>query len=162
MRWFFIQLATFFGVGKTRPAPGTWGSIVALPIAAALLMAGPFVMMAFILCAFPLCVIAAEVYQQDFPGEGEDSSTIVIDEVLGMIITMVWLPLTWQSFLFGFILFRFLDIVKPFPIGFLDRKIEGGLGVVVDDIAAGIIANLILQLILVRTTWLGVQIVIGG
>ncbi len=162
MRGFFIQLATFFGVGKIRPAPGTWGSLAALPLAAALLHLGPLVMMGVILFSFPFCVIAAEVYQQDHPREGEDSSMIVVDEVLGMLITMVWMPLTWQSFLIGFALFRLLDILKPFPIGMLDRKIDGGLGVVIDDVAAGVIANLILQYLLVQTPWLGTQILLGG
>lgn len=157
-RGFFLQLATFFGVGKFRPAPGTWGSLAALPLAALLMFLGPLPMMAFVLVAFPFCIIAAEVYQQDHPHERGDSPTIVIDEVLGMVITLVWMPLTWQSFLIGFCIFRFLDIFKPFPIGYLDKSFQGGLGVVVDDVAAGVIANLILQLLLVHTTLLGTQI----
>jgi phosphatidylglycerophosphatase A len=82
----------------------------------------------------------------------------VIDEVIGFLITMTWLPMTWQAYLAGFLLFRVLDIFKPFPIGYLDEKVPGGLGVVADDVAAGMIANIILQVVLVKTAWLGMQI----
>ncbi len=66
--------------------------------------------------------------------------------------------MTWQAYVAGFCLFRVLDIFKPFPIGYLDRKISGGMGVMADDIAAGVIANLILQIVYTKTLWLGVQI----
>ena len=77
---------------------------------------------------------------------------------MGFLITMTWLPITWQSLVLGFIIFRFLDIVKPPPIGLLDRRVKGGLGVMIDDIAAGIIGSLILQMVYTQTSWLGVQI----
>lgn len=157
-RSIFLQIATGFGAGKLHPAPGTWASLAALPLAGILMLLGPLPMMAFVLVSFPLCIIAAEVYLQDHLEEGKDSPRIVIDEVLGMVITLVWMPFTWQSFLIGFCLFRFLDILKPFPVGYLDKKFSGGLGVMIDDVAAGIIANLILQFLLVRTSFLGVQI----
>ena len=80
------------------------------------------------------------------------------DEVVGFLITMVWLPLTWQSLLLGFVLFRFFDIVKPPPIRQLDQHVKGGFGVMIDDIAAGLISSVILQIIYTQTSWLGVQI----
>ena len=80
---------------------------------------------------------------------------VVIDEVAGFFVTLTWLPVTWQTFLAGFILFRLLDIWKPLFIGVMDRKIKGGAGTVLDDIAAGIVANLILQAVYYRTDWLG-------
>ena len=109
-----------------------------------------------ILILMPLAVWAAEVYEQD--KGSHDSPEIVIDEVLGFMITMTWLPQTWKAYVAGFILFRVLDIFKPFPIGYLDKKVRGGLGVVADDVAAGIIASLILQTIYANTFWLGAQI----
>jgi len=149
-------IATFFGVGRAPKAPGTWGTLATLPLAFALNWAGPFYIMGFILLFLPISVWASDVHAKtlglDDPGE------IVIDEVLGFLITMTWLPMTWQAFLLGFLLFRVLDIFKPFPIGYLDKKIPGGLGVMADDIAAGIIANVILQILYAKTDWLGVQI----
>lgn len=151
-----------FGIGRLRPAPGTWGTLATLPIAYVLMLAGPLWMMAFILLFFPISVLAAEFYFEANQHEGHDSKSIVVDEVIGFTITMLWLPMTWQAFVFGFFIFRFLDILKPFPIGYLDRKIKGGIGVIVDDVAAGAIGNLILQFLLVKTSWLGVQVVWGG
>ncbi|MGZ5279969.1 MAG: phosphatidylglycerophosphatase A family protein [Pseudobdellovibrionaceae bacterium] len=149
-------IATFFGVGRAPKAPGTWGTLATLPLAFALNWAGPFYIMGFILLFLPISVWASDVHSRtlglDDPGE------IVIDEVLGFLITMTWLPMTWQAFLLGFLLFRVLDIFKPFPIGYLDKKIPGGLGVMADDIAAGVIANVILQILYAKTDWLGAQI----
>lgn len=157
---FLLQLATFFGVGKSPKAPGTLGTLAALPLAALMLWLGPLYHMGFILLLFPISVLAAEVYERQ--KGSHDAQEIVIDEVLGLLITMTWLPMSWQSFVFGFFLFRLLDIWKPFPISYLDRKIQGGLGVVIDDVVAGLVANLILQLIYTKTMWLGSQVIILG
>ena len=84
-----------------------------------------------------------------------DSKEVVIDEVVGFLVAMTWLPLTWQAFLAAFILFRIFDIWKPLFIGQLDRKVTGGFGVVMDDVAAGLVTNVILQWVFHRTNWLG-------
>lgn len=160
MSAFLIQLATFFGVGKSPKAPGTMGTLAALPLAAVLLLLGPFYHMGFSLLLFPVSVVAAELYERQ--KGSHDAQEIVIDEVLGLLITMTWLPMTWQSFVFGFFLFRLLDIWKPFPISYLDQKIQGGLGVVIDDVVAGLVANIILQLIYSKTMWLGSQVIVTG
>ena len=73
---------------------------------------------------------------------------MVIDEVAGMVLTLFGLAPNVGTIAFGFALFRVLDILKPFPIGWLDQKLSGGIGIVADDVAAGIVANLILQTIL--------------
>jgi phosphatidylglycerophosphatase A len=115
--------------------------------------------MIFTFLLVPVGIIAAEVYEQDMGGH--DRQEIVIDEVVGFLITMVWLPMTWQAILIGFLLFRLLDITKPLFIGYLDRKIQGGLGVMIDDIAAGVVASLVMQLLYSHTNWLGSQVLVN-
>jgi phosphatidylglycerophosphatase A len=151
------NIATFLGVGKAPKAPGTFGTLAAIPLAFLLMWMGPFYTMGFILLFTPVAIWACEIHQKKLGVE--DPQEIVIDEVVGFLITMTWLPMTWQAYLAGFLLFRLLDITKPFPIGYLDKKVPGGLGVMADDIAAGMIANLLLQIVLTKTSWLGVQIV---
>jgi phosphatidylglycerophosphatase A len=158
MRSFLVSLATLFGLGRRFPAPGTAGTVATLPLAAALMWAGPLWHMAFVIALLPIGIAAAEFYEQD--GGGHDPKEVVIDEVLGFLVTMTWLPLTWQSLLAGFICFRVLDIFKPFPISRLDKNLPGGLGTVADDLAAGLIANVILHVVLSRTNWLGWQSII--
>lgn len=152
----WIKIATVFGVGRIPKAPGTWGSLVTLPLVLGLMLLGPLIYMAATLAMAIVAILAAEQYEQQ--SNNHDSKEIVIDEVAGMLVTMTMLPLTWQSFVIGFILFRTLDIWKPFPIRYFDRKVPGGFGVVMDDLVAGIIANVLLQLMLYHTAWLGVQI----
>lgn len=156
MRQFLKRSATLFGVGLAKKAPGTWGTLATLPFVWLLMQAGPFVYMAFAFLLLPVSIMACEIYEQ--ATKKHDMPEVVIDEALGIIITMTWLPISWQSFAAGFILFRVLDIFKPFPIGYLDRKVKGGLGVVVDDVVAGILANIVLQIVYTKTTWLGVQV----
>lgn len=150
------RIATFLGVGKAPKAPGTFGTIAAIPLALLLCWLGPLYMMGFTLIFTFVAIWASEVHQKRLGVE--DPQEIVVDEVVGFLITMTWLPMTWQAYVAGFFLFRLLDIMKPFPIGYLDRKVPGGLGVMADDIAAGIIANIVLQILYTKTAWLGVQI----
>lgn len=156
MRNFLKKLAVFFGAGYFPKGPGTFATFVTIPIAVLMIWAGPLYMMGFIVILTILGILAADIYETE--KGGHDHSEIVIDEVVGFLITMTWLPMTWQAVAAGFCLFRVLDIFKPFPIGYLDKKVPGGLGVMADDIAAGIIANIILQIVYVKTGWLGVQI----
>ncbi len=86
-----------------------------------------------------------------------DSSEIVIDEVAGYLLAVAWLPNTWQTYVYAFVLFRVFDIIKPPPIKQIDKKIGGGFGVMADDMAAGIAANLILQWLYYSTSVLGMQ-----
>lgn len=157
MRTFLIKLAPFFGVGRLPYGPGTWGTLVSVPLAAGLIWLGPLWHMLATLLLFPLSVLAAQYYCQDCGVH--DASEVVIDEVLGFLVAMVMVPLTWQCLLAGFILFRFFDILKPFPISYIDRKVTGGAGVILDDVVAGLIVNIILQLLVFQTNWLGTQII---
>ena len=148
------MIATFFGSGLSPKAPGTVGTLAALPLVWVISFAGPLFYMAFTVFLFPVGLWAAEMYERQLGTH--DSKEIVIDEVLGILITMTWLPMTWQAIALGFVLFRVLDILKPFPIGLIDKKVQGGLGVIADDVVAGIIANIALQVIYSQTNWLGV------
>jgi len=93
---------------------------------------------------FAVCIAdaAEKILKQNDPG------CIVIDEIAGMMVTLIGLPFNPITVVIGFIIFRILDILKPFPIRNLDKRIPGGLGVVADDVAAGIIANLLLRIII--------------
>lgn len=153
---FLLNLATLFGIGKLSKAPGTLATLATIPIWYVLAQAGPIIYMAIVFILFPVGVWASQVYENQ--SDSHDSKEIVIDEVVGFLITMTWMPFTWQSVLFGFLLFRFFDIVKPPPIRQLDKKIPGGFGVMVDDVAAGIISSILMQLIYNQTNWLGTQI----
>lgn len=146
-RRLIILVATGGYVGNSPVAPGTVGSIWGLPIA-------------FVLSQFPLgfasgILIALSVGAIWVAGRAaalmgrKDPGAIVIDEVVGMAVALLGLPLTPATIIGGFILFRLLDIIKPFPVGWLDRRLSGGTGIVADDVAAGIIANLILRVLLV-------------
>ncbi len=77
----------------------------------------------------------------------KDDQRIVIDEMMGFLITMIWVPKTIFFIILGFFLFRFFDILKPFPIRHLEKRVKGGFGVVLDDVMAGVYANIVLHLI---------------
>ncbi len=158
MRSFLKQLAVLFGVGYFPKGPGTAATVATIPLVILLSKAGIFYYMAAVILLLPVGIMAAEVYERAMGGH--DHKEIVIDEVLGFLIAMIWLPMTWQAILIGFVLFRVLDITKPLFIGYLDRKIQGGLGVMVDDVAAGIVVSLIMQTLYSQTNWLGSQVVI--
>ncbi|MCB0357076.1 MAG: phosphatidylglycerophosphatase A [Bdellovibrionales bacterium] len=149
--------ATWGYLGRLPKAPGTWGSLGALPFVLLMMHLGPLTYLTttfmFTLVALWVCI----AYENQAPNH--DAEEVVIDEVAGVFITMAWLPMTWQSFVFGFFLFRLLDILKPYPISWIDKKVQGGLGVLADDILAGVFSNIILQVIYNKTSWLGVQLV---
>lgn len=139
-----VLLATWFGAGYLRPAPGTWGTLAALPFAWALLhYGGPVALLIASLAAYAVGSWAAEVYCR--VTDSHDASEIVIDEVAGVWLTLAILPAAdLIGFLAGFLLFRFADIVKPWPIRWLDRNVKGGFGVMTDDMAAGLLAGALL------------------
>jgi phosphatidylglycerophosphatase A len=153
-----LLIATFFNIGKFPKAPGTVATLATIPLWWALWHAGPIIYMIVTLILFPIGIMAAQAYEAQ--SATHDAKEIVIDEVVGFLITMTWLPMTWQSVVLGFVIFRFLDIVKPPPIRQFDRKVPGGLGVMLDDVAAGIIGSILMQLIYTQTNWLGTQITV--
>ena len=140
-----MALATGFYVGMIPRAPGTWGSLAALI---------PW----FFLKDLPLqayLAVLAVIFVVGFfvSGSAEkildrpDAGPIVIDEILGMFITLTLAPAHPAAWILGFILFRIFDIFKPFPVSWFDRKIHGGIGIMMDDVVAGLYALASLQLL---------------
>ena len=142
-----LFLATGFYIGNIPFAPGTFGSILGLALS--FLVAGLKLPLALV------CIVIFTAMAIRIADEAEkllkkkDPGCIVIDEIAGIAVTLAGLPFNLTTVLIGFIIFRFLDILKPFPIRALDKQISGGLGIVLDDVIAGIFANLLLRLIYV-------------
>ncbi len=135
-------IATWFGCGLIRPAPGTWGSLAALPFAAGLVwLGGPWLLAAAAGLLFLAGIWAGGRYADAL--ELGDPGPVVVDEVAGQWLALVPLPLELGWYALAFVLFRLLDIAKPWPIGWLDRSLKGGLGIMADDMAAGLLAGLL-------------------
>ncbi|MFZ2631826.1 MAG: phosphatidylglycerophosphatase A [Desulfosalsimonadaceae bacterium] len=145
-RTFVVDVATCGGIGKIPFAPGTFGSIPGLLFYLLLSRLDPLVAVACIIGLIFLAVWIAGKAEQSL--QLKDPGCIVIDEIAGMAATFFALPLNPYLGVIGFALFRVLDILKPFPIGYLDRNLKGGFGVVMDDVAAGILSNLALHVLL--------------
>ncbi len=143
---FFIFLATYFGIGRLPKAPGTWATIATIPLFLVMAKLSPVTYMMVVFCICLVGIYASQVYEKY--SNKHDSQEIVIDEVAGFLITMTLVPVNSLNIAIGFVLFRLLDIFKPGPIGYLDRKVQGGMGVMVDDIAAGLLASIIMQIYL--------------
>lgn len=130
-------VSTWFGAGLLPKGPGTWGSAAALPFAWVIMDAGgPVSLLAAALACFAVGWWASSVYVRRTGAE--DPSEVVIDEVAGQWLVLLAAPLDPLSYLMGFALFRAFDIWKPWPVGWADRRIGGGLGIMVDDILAGL------------------------
>lgn len=136
-------MATGLGVGYLRPGPGTWGSVLALPLAWVLVLYPVWHMLLCVLLFFA-AIAVSQMFINQHP-QDQDPSVVVIDEVLGMLIAVVWIPQQLVWFMAAFIIFRFLDILKPFPVSWFDKNGRGGFGIVADDVVAGVITNMILQ-----------------
>src|SRR5437773_566283 len=143
-------IATFLGAGRIQPAPGTWGSICAILVWAVLGDMTPrkWLPAALGILIFLAIVLGIPAATRICRSLGiKDPQVVVIDEVAGQWITLLFAPVTWKSAAVGFILFRGFDIVKPPPIRQLERLPEG-TGIVADDVAAGIYALVIMQVLL--------------
>jgi phosphatidylglycerophosphatase A len=142
-----IHLLAFgFGVGLSPKFPGTLGTLLAVPIYYFLLSPLPLrvyllVLLFFILMGCWICRITTKALGiDDYPG-------IVLDEMLGYWVTMIALPATWYFMVLAFFWFRVFDIWKPWPISWVEEKVKGGVGVVLDDLLAGIVAWAVLLLV---------------
>ncbi|HSZ60887.1 MAG TPA: phosphatidylglycerophosphatase A [Terriglobales bacterium] len=143
-------VATFFGIGRLKPGPGTWGSLATVLLWAAAssriptesrISATIIAAAVITLVGIPAATLVARA------ASSKDPQFVVIDEVAGQLVVLIAIPLAWKTFLAGFILFRVFDMWKPFPIRHLERLPEG-TGIVVDDLAAGVYALIVMHLLL--------------
>ena len=132
-------LATWFGSGLLPRAPGTWGSLAALPFGLVLFwLSGPVGLLAASAVVFALGLWAARGYEQ--AAAVKDPGAIVIDEVVGQWIALVPAGLNPLGVVLAFVLFRVFDIAKPWPVGWADRHLKGAFGIMADDVIAGLYA----------------------
>ena len=135
-----------------RPASGTWGTLVGIPIVLLVSALNPFWYLMVTVALFFIGVLASEVAEKLW--NESDSSKIVIDEIVGYMVTMLLVPVTFWNMLWAFFIFRFFDIVKLWPARQIDRGGYGGMGVMADDVAAAVYANMVLQF-MVAFGWFG-------
>ncbi len=141
-------LATGFGSGLSPFAPGTFGTLAAIPF---YLLLVQLPLPAYIAAVVFTCIIGVNICQKASDAMGvHDHGSIVWDEFAGLWITMLVIPALelnpydWTWIIAGFVLFRLFDILKPWPIGWVDKRVHGGLGIMADDILAGIMAAVVL------------------
>lgn len=135
-----------FGSGLAPKMPGTIGTLVGIPIYILMhnINLNLYITITLILTIFGFWVCdysAKDLGIHDYPG-------IVWDEIVGYLWTMAAIPFTWYWVILGFIAFRFFDILKPWPIGWFDRHVKGGVGIMVDDLLAALYAWIFLQIVL--------------
>ena len=143
-------VATFFGIGRLRPAPGTWGSLATALLWWLIASHLPVTLRIPIILLLIVVTVAIGIPAATLEARScgrKDPSHVVIDEVAGQLLTLVACPIAWRALLAGFILFRVFDILKPPPVRSMERLPEG-TGIVVDDLGAGIYAWIVLQLLL--------------
>lgn len=152
-----IQLIMFIATGGYTgylpKAPGTWGSLVALPLNLLLLRLSAKGYGISLAVIFMVAVYSAGAAEKIL--DRKDPGAIVIDEIIGMLIALIAAPQEPIAWLIAFALFRAFDIIKPWPVSWADRRLNGGLGIVMDDILAGAYAWLALHLILALLPWIG-------
>lgn len=140
-------LALGFGSGLIKPAPGTWGTLSAVPLYLVLLLFMTSSSMLYLSIVVVSFIVGVYLCGQTANDVGvHDHGAIVWDEIVGFLITMAFVPLTWPNVVLGFVLFRFFDIIKPWPIKLLDQHVHGGFGIMIDDVLAGIFAWALLML----------------
>ncbi|MFT5426808.1 MAG: phosphatidylglycerophosphatase A [Gammaproteobacteria bacterium] len=139
-------LALGFGTGCAPKMPGTIGTLVGVLFYLPMVYLSWPIYIGVTIALFLLGIWLCEVTANDLGVH--DHGGIVWDEIVGFLITMMAVPPDWRFILLGFVLFRLFDIWKPWPISWLDSKVSGGLGIMVDDVLAGIYALIILQIII--------------
>jgi len=137
-----LSLATGAGVGYLPGAPGTYGTLLAVAIYY-FLPKSPVKYLLFLIGAILIGIFTASQAERHF--QKTDPSQVIIDEMAGFWLTMWAQPATWLNVILGFILFRFFDIVKPFPLRHIER-IKGGMGIMLDDLLAGVYSLILLKL----------------
>ena len=134
-----------FGSGLIPVMPGTFGSLAAIPV---LLLMQPLPLWGFWAVTVLACAVGVYLCGKTARDmQVHDHGSIVWDEIAGMMITFLFVPISWLSLIAGFVLFRLFDILKPWPINVIDQRVHGGTGIMLDDILAGAMAALCLALI---------------
>jgi len=148
-----VFLATGCFSGFLPRMPGTWGTFAAIPLVM-LVHRGTWWVQGIAVGIFFLIAVWIAARGEDLLGV-RDAPPIVIDEVCGFLVSLLWLPLTPLTLIAGFLLFRFFDIMKPPPIRSLERRLRGGWAVVMDDVFAGIYTTVVLRVVLAsfRLIW---------
>ncbi|AJF05767.1 phosphatidylglycerophosphatase A family protein [Geoalkalibacter subterraneus] len=146
MKRFILLLATNGGLGYFPRAPGTIGTLAGIPVYALLSrLSTPLYLLTW------LALLALACWTATHAGRifgVIDDRRIVIDELVGYLVAVVFVPFSWTAAIAGFFLFRFFDIAKIWPASWFDRRMKNGVGVVLDDVAAGIYAAFVLHLLL--------------
>lgn len=139
-----------FGSGLVPFMPGTMGSLAAIPLIIAM---SYLPLYAFVIITLVSAIAGIKICDKCSSDLGvHDHGAIVWDEIAGMMIVFIAIPVSWHSLLIGFLLFRVFDILKPWPISFFDKNIHGGLGIMLDDLVAGALVLLCMHVI--YTYWL--------
>lgn len=140
MKKFIRFLSSGCYLGYLPFIPGTFGCLWGIPLFLLLSQYNKIIIIV-VLVVFIFCAIVISQRAEELFGE-RDSRKIVIDEIVGYLVGMFAIPFKWKYVLGGFILFRLFDILKPIPIRTIDKQLKGGLGIVMDDVVAGIYTNL--------------------
>jgi len=142
-----IHILSFgFGAGLSPIAPGTMGTLIAIPIFLVLATFSPLIYLVSVAIMFLVGCWASGLTAEALGVP--DHSGIVIDEIVGYLITMIFVPITWYWVVLGFILFRLFDIWKPWPVSVADRRLKGGLGIMLDDVLAALYSLLSLHIVI--------------
>ena len=142
-----INIATLGGIGKLFIAPGTIASLLATFTGYFILLnISKFIFLLLIIAIFFLGILSSNAHYKKY--KKHDSSEIVIDEVVGQWLVVIFLNENILHLLLGFVLFRFFDIIKPWPISLADKNIKNGFGVMLDDVIAGFFAGVLLYFII--------------
>jgi phosphatidylglycerophosphatase A len=150
MRQLIIKIvASGFGTGYAPIFPGTWGTLPGVAIAWLLFGFGWYLQVPLTLVVLALGVWVATAAEKFY---GHDGKVIVIDEIAGVLVAYLLIPQVWQYYLLGFVIFRALDVFKPFPAARWE-ELPGGWGIVADDFAVGVYTNVILQIMLLLGVW---------
>lgn len=142
---FIMFVATGFFSGKSPFAPGTFGTLAAVPFALVFLIIPPSFYGFYIVSLILVAIYVAD--QAELILEKKDPGCIVIDEIAGYVVTLSVVPVHVSTLVAGFFIFRFFDIVKCAPVRYFEKKMSGGAGVVLDDIMAGILSAIVLRVL---------------
>jgi phosphatidylglycerophosphatase A len=142
----FLWIATGAGCGRLPKAPGTWGSLLGVLLWLLLCQLHSSAYVTVVAALFVLGTVAAGAAEKIF--DQGDPSVVVIDEIVGQLIALTFAPAHLLVAAAGFALFRLFDILKPFPVGWFDQHLHGGLGIMLDDVVAGLLAFSVLHTVL--------------